>query len=67
MEPDINSPYAKGGAKPVPEVSFNGVSLVYGTDFTLAYANNKAVTAVTTVKLPLLTIKFKGNYNGNKQ
>ena len=52
--------YTKGGSK--PKVTVEG--LIEGTDFTVKYENNKAVTTSSTSKLPSVTITFKGNYKG---
>ena len=52
--------YTKGGSK--PKVTVEG--LIEGTDFTVKYANNKAVTTANTSKLPTVTVTFKGNYKG---
>ncbi|MCR5448494.1 MAG: leucine-rich repeat protein, partial [Solobacterium sp.] len=52
--------YTKGGSK--PKVTIEG--LTEGTDYTVKYANNKAVTTPNTSKLPTATITFKGNYKG---
>ena len=41
----------KNGAKPMPEVTFNGSELAEGIDYTLSYANNKkAGTGTVTVQ-----------------
>ena len=58
--------YAKGGVKPEPVVKFGDNILTLGKDYTLAYANNKAVTTEKTKKLPTVTVKFKGNYKGSR-
>ena len=52
--------YTKGGSK--PKVTVEG--LVEGTDYTVKYANNKAVTTPNTSKLPTVTVTFKGSYKG---
>ncbi|MDO4194126.1 MAG: Ig-like domain-containing protein, partial [Erysipelotrichaceae bacterium] len=52
--------YTKGGSK--PKVTVEG--LTEGTDFTVKYADNKAVTTPNTSKLPGITVTFKGNYKG---
>ena len=44
--------------EPMPEISFNGMDLVYGKDFTLSYANNNAEGTAT------ITITGIGNYAG---
>lgn len=60
----IKVPYAKGGAKPDVEIYYGGKKLVLGTDYTLSYSNNKAVTKESTAKLPVIHITGKGNYKG---
>jgi DNA-binding protein len=49
----------KGGATPQPVLKANGVTLVKGTDYTIAYKNNKKVGNASIV------IKGKGNYSGS--
>ncbi|HAE17190.1 MAG TPA: hypothetical protein DCG51_11675 [Erysipelotrichaceae bacterium] len=49
----------KNGAKPMPEVTFNGTELTEGIDYTLSYANNKKAGTGT------VTVKGKGNYAGS--
>ena len=49
----------KNGAKPIPEVTFNGTELAEGIDYTLSYANNKKAGTGT------VTVKGKGNYAGS--
>ncbi len=52
-------PFAKGGAKPAVTVKYDGVTMMEGTDYTVSYAKNKAVTSGATAELK---IKGKGNY-----
>ena len=47
--------------KPVPSLSCGGMSLVPGTDFICAYANNKAVGAAT------VTVTGQGNFTGSRK
>ncbi|MBR4529470.1 MAG: InlB B-repeat-containing protein [Lachnospiraceae bacterium] len=62
--------YTKGGVKPVPVVTctYAGATatLTAGTDYTLAWAKNTAVTAATATaaQKPVLTVTFKGAYAG---
>ena len=56
--------YSVLGAKPKVAVTFDGDVLKEGTDYTLSYANNKAVAAVDAKKAPAVTVKFKGNFKG---
>ena len=66
-------PFAKNGAKPAIVVTAkmangNTVTLKEGKDYTIIYANNKAVSEgknLTEKKLPLITVKGKGNFKGS--
>ncbi len=49
--------YEKGGVKPLPKISVNGIELVNNTDYTLTYKNN------AKPGLANLTIKGKGSYS----
>lgn len=51
--------YEKGGCKPKPEVTCNGVKLQEGTDYTLTYRNHNKIGNTASV-----TVKGKGNYKG---
>ena len=53
--------YTGKALKPVPIVKLNGTTLKSGTDFTVAYKNNKAVGTAT------VTITGKGKYSGTVQ
>ena len=57
---NITAAYAKGGSKPSIEVTFNGETMTEGTDYTLAYKNNKKADSTGTI-----TIKGKGNFAGS--
>ena len=66
----IVTPYMKGGSKPAVVLTFQGIELVQGKDFTVKYANNKAVTPTGAEgaderKLPKITVTGKGNYKGS--
>lgn len=63
----ITSPYIKGKTQPGIILYYNGIALAYGTDYTVKYANNTAVTTAETAenKLPKLTITGKGNFKGS--
>lgn len=63
---DITTPYVKGGSKPVIGVTFRGQTLVQGKDYTVSYKRNNALTTADMEedKLPLYTIKGKGNFKG---
>ena len=53
--------YAKGGSKPKPVVTFDGKALKEGTDYTLSYKNNKAVSGSQT---PCVVVNGKGCFKG---
>ena len=56
---DIDAPTYTGEAQtPAPVVTYNGMTLVEGTDYTTAYANNVEVGTAT------VTITGIGNYTG---
>lgn len=63
---EIVDPYVKGGSRPTVSVYVGewNRQLTEGTDFTVAYSSNKAVTTDATRKLPTITIKGKGNFAG---
>ena len=66
-------PFVKNGAKPAIVVTAklangNTVTLKEGKDYTVTYANNKAVSEgknLAEKKLPLITVKGKGNFKGS--
>ena len=69
----IKVAFVKNGAKPAVVVTAkmangNTVTLKEGKDYTITYANNKAVSEgknLTEKKLPLITVKGKGNFKGS--
>ncbi len=66
----IVTPYMKGGSRPAVVLTFQGIELVQGKDFTVKYANNKTVTPTGAEgaderKLPKITVTGKGNYKGS--
>ena len=63
-ENEITVKYLKGGNKPEISLTFDGTALVAGTDYTVSYKNNKAVTTSETTQMPTMTIKGKGNFAG---
>ncbi|MBR5579504.1 MAG: discoidin domain-containing protein, partial [Lachnospiraceae bacterium] len=65
VETGIEIAYAKGGAKPQPQVTFGDVLLKEGVDYTLSYSNNKAVTQSSTAKKPQVKVTFKKNFKGS--
>ena len=67
VQEGIKTVYAKGGARPEPVVRFGDTLLVKGTDYTLSYASNKAVTTENTKKKPSITVKLKGSFKGSKK
>lgn len=56
-------PYEKGGSKPEVNVTFDGKSLVLGTDYTLTYSKNTKLTDQPTATVK---IKGKGNFKETK-
>lgn len=61
-------PYQKAGCYPKISVSLNDVTLVEGRDYSVKYANHKAVCLdLSSPKAPTITIQGKGNYKGSKQ
>ena len=63
--------YHKGAVTPVLNVWYNDNLLTKGKDYTLTYANNKAIGNYDAEKRgkrigPSATIKLKGNYKGTK-
>jgi len=61
-------PYQKAGCYPKISVSLNDVTLVEGRDYSVKYANHKAVCLdLASPKAPTITIQGKGNYKGSKQ
>ncbi|MEZ3507787.1 MAG: Ig-like domain-containing protein [Lachnospiraceae bacterium] len=64
---EIETPYMKGGSKPGVILTFNGIELQPGKDYTIRYANNNAVTTeeMTEKKLPKITVAGKGSFKGS--
>lgn len=57
---NLSASYSKAGAKPAVRLtSREGTRLVNGRDYTLSYANNKAVGS------GMVVVKGKGNYTGS--
>ncbi len=57
--------YSKAGAKPQPIVTFKGTLLTMGTDYTVSWSNNTNINDGTGGrKVPLITVKGKGNFKG---
>lgn len=69
---DISVNYEKGGVTPKPTISMYGVVLTEKKDYTISYANNKAVAKSDAVNArgksvaPTLIVTFKGNLSGKK-
>lgn len=57
-------PFRKGGVKPQVEVTYKGVPLTLGKDYTLTYKNNTKVADLAAVKVPVVEVKGKGNFKG---
>ncbi|MDE7132875.1 MAG: FIVAR domain-containing protein, partial [Lachnospiraceae bacterium] len=55
--------YEKGGSKPLVDVTFDGRTLVPGTDYTVSYAKNTKVTEGATAEV---RITGKGNFTQKK-
>ncbi|MDE7253177.1 MAG: chitobiase/beta-hexosaminidase C-terminal domain-containing protein, partial [Acetatifactor sp.] len=62
---DIKAKYMKGGAKPELHLTFEGMTLREGVDYSVTYQNNKVYPA-SAAKQPKLVIKGKGNFTGTK-
>ncbi len=60
----LQVPYAKGGARPKPEVWFDGVRLQEGKDYSLSYVNNQKTTGALSDKAPTVIVTGKGNFKG---
>lgn len=58
----ITVKHSKDGAKPDVKVTYNGMTLINGRDYTLSYTNNKNIT--TADKKAYVTVNGKGNYMG---
>lgn len=56
--------YDKSGVTPEAVVSYNGLPLVKGSDYTVSYLNNKTVNDGTGIKKPTVKITGKGNFKG---
>ena len=66
VEENVEAVYVKGGSKPKPTVTFNGVVLEEGTDYKLSYKNNKAVNdGSNPAKMPTVVVTGKGNFKGS--
>jgi hypothetical protein len=60
LESTLTAAYNAAGAKPDIKLTYNGVELKEGTDYTLSYKNNKKISS----KKPQVIITGKGNYSG---
>lgn len=65
VEEDISTEYVKGGCTPDVNITYNGIKLVKGKDYTLTYKNNKAVADENSEKIPQIIVHGKGNYKGS--
>lgn len=65
----ISVPYEKAGAKPAEQIvlTYNGMTLQNGKDYTISYQNNKALADPAAEKAPTIILKGKGNYAGQKR
>lgn len=59
--------YDKAGVKPSVTLTYNGMVLAEGKDYTLSYSNVTAAALDTAKKAPTVTIKGKGNYAGQRK
>ncbi len=59
IERDMSAPLMLGGSVPVPGLSFNGMPMIEGTDYTLTYKDNKKIGNTATYK-----VKGIGNFGG---
>ncbi|MCR5507649.1 MAG: leucine-rich repeat protein [Lachnospiraceae bacterium] len=65
---DEDAVYSKGGTKPDVRVTYKGMELVNGKDYTVSYKNNGMVADAGTVgekKAPTLTVKGKSSFKGS--
>lgn len=62
----VTAVYSTSGAKPTPVVKFGDEELVLNKDYTISYANNKAVANASDAKAPTMTLKFKGRFKGSR-
>ncbi len=64
---EVKVKYLKGGSRPEIELTFHGKELQEGTDYSISYSNNKAVTTEKTKTMPVIKITGKGNFKGTIQ
>jgi len=71
---DNNAVLVNGVAKPNVTVTFKGITLVEGKDYTLSYDNNTHTFSSTSIhdpeksdRAPKVTIKGKGNFDGSTE
>lgn len=57
---NLTVPYTKAGAKPEPELIYNGITLQAGKDYKASYQNNKAAASSGAQ----IQVTGKGNYAG---
>lgn len=60
----VDTLYVAGGAKPEVPVTFGGIVLTKGVDYTCTYSNNTKVASASDSNAPTITFTFKGNYKG---
>ena len=63
--------YTGSAIKPHMNVTYNGRTLIEGTDYSVSYANNVSAYIPVSVnsaekKSPRVTVKFKGDYTGKE-
>lgn len=64
IEDSIDAEYVNGGCTPDVNITYNGIKLVKGTDYTLSYKNNKVVSDENSDKVPQIIVRGKGNFKG---
>ncbi len=71
---EIYAEYLKGGVKPEIKVTYGGMQLTQGKDYTVKFANNNKVYTLRegdagfdAKKAPCITINCKGNYSGSRK
>ncbi len=57
--------YTAAAQTPAPVVKYGTKTLVAGTDYTVAHANNTNAAAKTATTAPQVTVTGKGNYTGS--
>ena len=62
----LQAVYQKNGATPDVNITYKGIQLVKGKDYTLSYRNHTAVNDGTDERrVPTITIRGRGNFKGS--